>query len=37
LTLREAEGKAADADLVAAALLRRPLYGECYDRGDADR
>lgn len=23
-------------DLRRAELLRRPLYGECYDRGDAD-
>jgi hypothetical protein len=23
-------------DLRTAALLRRPLYGQCYDRGDAD-
>jgi hypothetical protein len=36
LTLRRPEGKAAEVDLVAAALLRRPLYGECYGRGDAD-
>jgi hypothetical protein len=23
-------------DLRTAELLRRPLYGQCYDRGDAD-
>jgi hypothetical protein len=23
-------------DLRRAELLRRPLYGQCYDRGDAD-
>jgi hypothetical protein len=23
-------------DLRTAELLRQPLYGQCYDRGDAD-
>jgi hypothetical protein len=23
-------------DVRRAELLRRPLYGQCYDRGDAD-
>jgi hypothetical protein len=29
-------GRLAVMDLRRAELLARPLYGECYDRGDAD-
>jgi hypothetical protein len=29
-------GKLSLVDLRTAELLRRPLYGQCYDRGDAD-
>jgi hypothetical protein len=29
-------GRLSLVDLRTAELLRRPLYGQCYDRGDAD-
>jgi hypothetical protein len=36
LTRGLAAAKVELVDLRTAALLRRPLYGQCYDRGDAD-
>jgi hypothetical protein len=36
LTRGHVRGKVALVDLRTAELLRRPLYGQCYDRGDAD-
>jgi hypothetical protein len=36
LTRGPAGAKVELVDLRTAALLRRPLYGQCYDRGDAD-
>ncbi len=36
LTRGLAAAKVGIVDLRTAALLRRPLYGQCYDRGDAD-
>jgi hypothetical protein len=36
LDAHDNSGDAVAVDLRTAELLRRPLYGQCYDRGDAD-